>query len=189
MGYADLEACQVQLGLSETDTDHNALIGRLAQVDDEVARMIDLKTGRSFGGTAAPLARQVAASFLTTQRAGHEPQVAPAQRDARLDGRVAEAIARLEARLDDPEPVARIARAVGVSVRRLESLFHQYLGESPGAYALGLRLQAARRMVTDTRHPLAEVALRTGFASPSTLSRAFSRRFGVAPSVLRRRGA
>ncbi|MEN9410702.1 MAG: hypothetical protein RL216_2676 [Pseudomonadota bacterium] len=141
------------------------------------------------GRHGAPLARQVAASFLTTQRAGHEPQVAPAQRDARLDGRVAEAIARMEARLDDPEPVARIARAVGVSVRRLESLFHQYLGESPGAYALGLRLQAARRMVTDTRHPLAEVALRTGFASPSTLSRAFSRRFGVAPSVLRRRGA
>lgn len=59
MGYADLYGCMAQLGLSETDTDHNALIGRLAQVDDEVARMIDLKTGRSFGGTAAPLARQV----------------------------------------------------------------------------------------------------------------------------------
>lgn len=60
MGYCDLDSAMVQLGLSESDPDHNALIGRLAQVDDEVARMIDLKTGRSFGGTAAPLARQVA---------------------------------------------------------------------------------------------------------------------------------
>lgn len=160
---------------------NRATAGGAAPAQDLMLHLIGARHG-------APLARQVAASFLTTQRAGHEPQVAPAQRDARLDGRVAEAIARMEARLDDPEPMATVARAVGLSPRRMESLFVQYLGETPGAYALGLRLQAARRMVTDTRHPLAEVALRTGFASPSTLSRAFSRRFGVAPSVLRRAG-
>ena len=136
----------------------------------------------------APLARQVAASFLTTERPGHEPQVAPPQRDARLDGRVAEAIARMEARLDDPPAMAALAREVGLSPRRMESLFRQYLGESPAAYGMGLRLQAARRMVTDTRHSMAEIALRTGFSSPSTLSRAFSRRFGIAPSHLRRAG-
>ncbi len=56
---------------------------------------------------------------------------------------------------------------------------------TPAAYALDLRLAAARRMITDTRHPLAEVALRTGFSSPSTLSRAFRARFGQAPSTLR----
>ena len=153
--------------------------GGAAPAQDFMLHLIGARHG-------APLARQVAASFLTTQRAGHEPQVAPPQADPRLDGRVAEAIARMEARLDDPEPMAVLARAVGLSPRRMEGLFQQYLGESPAAYALGLRLQAARRMVTDTRHPLAEVALRTGFASPSTLSRAFSRRFGVAPSALRR---
>lgn len=156
--------------------------GGAAPAQDLMLHLIGARHG-------APLARQVAASFLTTQRAGHEPQVAPPQRDPRLDGRVAEAIARMEARLDAPEPMARVARAVGLSPRRMESLFVQYLGETPAAYAMGLRLQAARRMVTDTRHPLAEIALRTGFASPSTLSRAFSRRFGVAPSVLRRQGA
>lgn len=59
MGYANLPAAMAQLGLSETDPDHNELIGRLAQVDDEVSRMIDLKTGRSFGGTLASVARQV----------------------------------------------------------------------------------------------------------------------------------
>jgi transcriptional regulator GlxA family with amidase domain len=40
-------------------------------------------------------------------------------------------------------------------------------------------------MVTDTRHPLAEVALRCGFSSASALSRAFSAKFGQAPSRLR----
>jgi AraC-like DNA-binding protein len=39
-------------------------------------------------------------------------------------------------------------------------------------------------MLTDTRHPIAEVALRTGFSSPSTLSRAFRARFGQPPGQL-----
>ncbi len=134
----------------------------------------------------APLARQVAASFITTVRPASEPQIAPAAPDHRLDPRVAQAIARMEARIDAPEPIAQIAQAVGLSPRHLESLFRQSLGLTPGAYALRQRLAAARRMITDTRHPLADVALRTGFSSPSTLSRAFRGHFGQAPSSLRR---
>jgi len=134
----------------------------------------------------AALARQVAASFLATVREGSEPQIAPLARDAALDPRVAGAVARMEARIDAPEPIASIAAAVGLSPRRLETLFRDSLGLTPGAYALGLRLAAARRMLTDTRHPLAEIALRTGFSSPATLSRAFKARFGQPPGALRK---
>lgn len=130
-------------------------------------------------------ALQTAASFITTARDGHEPQVSPRKTDPRLDPRVAAAIARMEARLEQPEPTAAIARSVGLSPRRLEQIFAENLGLSPAAYALSLRLQAARRMITDTRHPLAEVALRCGFSSASSLSRAFSAKFGMAPSRLR----
>jgi transcriptional regulator GlxA family with amidase domain len=124
-------------------------------------------------------------SFLTRARPGAEPQTAEA-RDPSLDPRVAAALARMEARIDSPETAAMSAMAVGLSARRLETLFRQALGTTPAAHALDLRLQAARRMVTDTRHPLAEVALRTGFSSPSTLSRAFRARFGYPPGQLRR---
>lgn len=133
----------------------------------------------------APLARQVAASFLTTARDGHEPQIAPRARPTRLDPRVEQAIARMEARVDAPEPVSHTAREVGLSPRHMENLFRQALGLTPAAYALSLRLQAARRLITDTRHPLSEIALRTGFSSPATLSRAFRKRFGAPPSALR----
>jgi transcriptional regulator GlxA family with amidase domain len=137
----------------------------------------------------AALARQVAASFLTRARPGDEPQIAAADPDPALDPRVAAALARMEARIDSPETAAATARAVGLSPRRLEVLFRQALGTTPGAHALGLRLQAARRMLTDTRHPLAEVALRTGFSGPATLSRAFRASFGHAPGALRRGGS
>ncbi len=130
------------------------------------------------------LARQVAASFLTTPQAGSEPQTTATPR--RLDPRTAAAVARMERLLDAPEPAARTAAAVGLSPRHMETLFRRALGTTPGAYALSLRIAAARRMVEDTHHPLAEIALRTGFSSPSSLSRAFRRAYGAAPGTLRK---
>jgi transcriptional regulator GlxA family with amidase domain len=157
---------------------NRATIGGAAPAADFMLHLIRARHG-------APLARQVANSFLTLARPGSDPQVAPAMADPALDGRVALAVARMEARIDAPEPVADTAAAVGLSARRLETLFRQALGTTPGTYALSLRLQAARRMLTDTRHPLAEIALRTGFTSPSTLSRAFKAAFGISPGRIR----
>ncbi len=137
----------------------------------------------------AALALQVAASFLTTPRDGSEPQISPhSPRGPHLDPRVSAALARMEARLDSPEPAAVLARRLGLSPRRLETLFRAGLGTTPGRHALDLRLQAARRMLTDTRHPVQEVALRTGFASPTAFARAFRRRFGHSPGTARRGG-
>lgn len=133
----------------------------------------------------APLARQVATSFLATVRAGTDPQLAPSALDPRLDTRIARATALMEAALDSPQPIARVAAQVGLSPRRMETLFRAAHGVTPGAYALSLRLTAARRMVAETAHPLSEVALRTGFSSPATLTRAFTRAFGEPPSRMR----
>ena len=180
--------------------DHEDFAAAHPGVDVQPSRFV-LDRNRFTAGGAAPaadlmlhlikarhgpaLALQVAASFITTARDGHDPQISPKKPDLRLDPRVAAAIARMEARLDQPETAEETARAVGLSPRRLEQLFTQNLGLPPAAYALSLRLQAARRMITDTRHPLAEVALRCGFSSASSLSRAFSAKFGTAPSRLR----
>ena len=133
----------------------------------------------------AALALQVAASFITTARDGAEPQITPNRPNPRLDARVAAAIARMQTALDAPLSMVQLAKSVGLSPRRFETLFLQNVGATPGAYALSLRLAAARRMITDTRHPLAEVALRCGFSSASTLSRACRAKFGHSPSSLR----
>lgn len=133
----------------------------------------------------APLARQVAQSFIVTARPGSDPQIAPRTNDPLLDPRVARAVARMEAQLETPEGVAATAAAVGLSPRRLESLFRESLGTTPGAYALSLRLAAAQRMLTDTSHSLTEIALRTGFSGPTTLGRAFRSHYGHAPGKLR----
>ena len=152
--------------------------GGAAPAADLMLHMIAQRQG-------AALARQVAASFITTARDGAEAQMQSTSAP-RLDPRIASAITRMEAQLDSPEPVAVLARNLGLSPRRLEMLFRDTLNQSPAAYALGLCLAAARRMITDTHHTLAEVALRTGFSSQSSLSRAFQRAFGQPPSALRK---
>ncbi len=159
---------------------NRATIGGAAAATDFMLHLISTRHG-------AALARQVAASFLATHRKGSEPQIAPEAQDPALDPRVARAVALMEATLDAPHPIATIAASVNLTPRRLETLFRDSLGLTPGAYALSLRLAAARRMLTDTRHPLAEIALRTGFSSPATLSRAIKARFGHPPGALRLR--
>jgi transcriptional regulator GlxA family with amidase domain len=106
----------------------------------------------------------------------------------RLDGydpRLAQAIRLMEAHVDQPLTVGAIARRTGLTPRTLEKVFGASLGETPGAYYLRLRLSAARRLVVDTRVPMAEIAARTGFSSAATFSRAFSKAFGKAPARLR----
>jgi AraC family transcriptional regulator, glycine betaine-responsive activator len=107
----------------------------------------------------------------------------------RLDGynpRLAQAIRLMETHVDEPLTTAAIARRTGLTARTLEQIFKKSIGETPGAYYLRLRLNAARRLVLDTRVAMADIAARTGFSSAAAFSRAFSKTFGEAPVRLRR---
>lgn len=134
------------------------------------------------------VALDVASVFIYDQaRAAADAQ--PLVSLGRLDGhdpRVARAIRLMESHVDRPLTVAAMAKRVGVTARTLEKAFGLAIGETPGAYYLRLRLQAARRLVLDTRAPMADIAARTGFSSAAAFSRAFSRGFGATPSALRR---
>lgn len=61
MGYADLAAAMIDLGLDEDNPVDADKIARLAQLDDEMSRALDLKLGRSFGEPATSAARVVPA--------------------------------------------------------------------------------------------------------------------------------
>jgi transcriptional regulator GlxA family with amidase domain len=134
------------------------------------------------------VALDVASVFIYDQaRAATDAQ--PLVSLGRLEGydpRLAQAIRLMEAHVDRPLTTAAIARRTGITARALELIFRKSIGETPGAYCLRLRLNAARRLVLDTQVSMAEVAARTGFSSATSFSRAFSRAFGVAPVRMRR---
>ena len=101
--------------------------------------------------------------------------------------RVATAIRLMEQHLEDTLPLQMIAEQLDISLRMLGYLFEQNLHISPGKFYLRLRLQAARRLVLDTRLPIQEIAVRTGFNSLSAFSRQFKGYYKVHASGLRKK--
>ncbi len=134
------------------------------------------------------LARRVASAFIYEPLlAGDAPQrLVPTAAIARRHPLVARAIALMETRLDNPEPVEDIAAALGISRRQLEQRFQKAIGQSPHGYALGLRLAEARRLATDGDQKVQDIALATGFGSHAAFARAFRARFGTSVRDLRR---
>jgi|TARA_R110000850_G_scaffold67649_10_gene150607 transcriptional regulator GlxA family with amidase domain len=96
------------------------------------------------------------------------------------------AIACMEDNLEEPLSCSDLATNVGLSTRQLERLFQKYLDYSPTRYYLGLRLDRARYLLTQTSLPIIEVALACGFVSASHFSKCHREHFGRTPSDERR---
>jgi transcriptional regulator GlxA family with amidase domain len=101
--------------------------------------------------------------------------------------KLAEAIALMEANIEEPLPTDELARLVAVSRRQLERMFKQHLSTVPSRYYLDIRLQRARKLLRETRHSLLQVALMCGFSSGSHFSTTYSSVFGVTPRDERQR--
>jgi AraC family transcriptional regulator len=81
--------------------------------------------------------------------------------------------------------LAGTAKAAALSPFHLIRAFRAVFGETPFAYAAGIRLDRARQTLLASRLPIAEVAQRAGYDSRTAFDRAFARRFGAAPGALR----
>ncbi|MFN4203464.1 MAG: GlxA family transcriptional regulator [Tabrizicola sp.] len=98
---------------------------------------------------------------------------------------VARVIAAMQANIATPLDREALARVFGRSPRHLERIFQSVVQETPKSYYLGLRLQEARDLLSDTTLSILEIALATGFNSRSSFSKAFRRRFGHSPARMR----
>jgi len=132
------------------------------------------------------LAIDVASVFIYDDLApANDAQTISLGRIKQLEPRLAKAIHIMETNLEEPLSTKEIATKVQLSVRMLELLSKKHLGSTPGNYYLRLRLQSARRMVLDSNLSILEIAVRSGFKSQSTLTRAFTKRYGKSPLKLR----
>ncbi|MGH8808589.1 MAG: GlxA family transcriptional regulator, partial [Noviherbaspirillum sp.] len=114
-------------------------------------------------------------------------RVALQARFGALQPRLSEAVALMEANIEEPLATDDIAGLVGISRRQLERLFKQYLGSVPSRYYLELRLQRARQLLLDSSHSIVQVGLMCGFSSGSHFSTAYGTLFGITPREERQR--
>ncbi|MDQ2888371.1 MAG: AraC family transcriptional regulator [Chloroflexota bacterium] len=89
------------------------------------------------------------------------------------------------AHLDQDLSLEALAEQTGFSSYHFARLFRQTTGESPHQFVLRQRVERAQRLLTETDVPLAHVAIESGFANQSHLTRIFRRHLGLTPRVYR----
>ncbi|HET8748459.1 MAG TPA: DNA-3-methyladenine glycosylase 2 family protein, partial [Ramlibacter sp.] len=97
--------------------------------------------------------------------------------------------------LDEPEAwsaeapsIEGVAKRLGISDRHLRRIFEAQLGVSPLQYLQTRRLLSAKQLLADTRLPVTEIALLSGFASVRRFNAVFAAQYGMSPNALRREG-
>lgn len=86
----------------------------------------------------------------------------------------------------DDQTVEKLATRLGVGERQLRRLFVEHLGTSPLSVAQTRRVLFAKQLIHDTRLPMTEVALASGFGSLRRFNEVFQKLYHRPPTTLRR---
>jgi transcriptional regulator GlxA family with amidase domain len=98
------------------------------------------------------------------------------------DPKLLRVIGLMQRAIDRPQTMEEFARSVGVSPRQLERLFLKHLGTSPNRHYINIRLDHACQLLRQTRMPILDVAMASGFSSASYFSQSYLDHFGHTPS-------
>ncbi|RZT39102.1 GlxA family transcriptional regulator [Cupriavidus agavae] len=135
----------------------------------------------------AETARSVAHKLVMPQRrAGGQSQHSELLALAPKSDRIQSALDYARKNLGGPLSVEDLAAAVHLSPRQFSRVFTAETGQPPAKAIERLRLEAARMMIEQSRHPLDVVAQETGFRDRRHLREAFVRGFGLPPQAVRR---
>jgi transcriptional regulator GlxA family with amidase domain len=148
---------------------------------------IDLALALVEQDLGAETARSVARKLVVYhRRAGGQSQFSALLELEPKSDRIQSALAFARHNLHKPLAVKDLAEAAHLSPRQFSRAFHAETGQSPAKAIEHLRLEAARLMMEQSRHPIEVVAQQTGFADRDRMRRAFLRAFGQPPQAIRR---
>lgn len=148
---------------------------------------LDLAVGMVEKDLGADVARSVAHKLVMHQhRSGGQSQHSEMLDLAPKSDRIQNALNYARSHLNRPISVEELADFVHLSPRQFTRVFTAETGQSPAKAIEGLRLEAARLLIEQSRHSLDVVARETGFRDRRHLREAFMRGFGVPPQAVRR---
>lgn len=120
------------------------------------------------------------------QRAGGQSQHSALLEINPKSDRIQDALAYARANLRGSLSVETLAQVAHLGTRQFSRAFRAETGTSPAKAIENLRLEAARLMIEQSRHPVDVIAGETGFGDQERMRRAFLRAFGHAPQAVRR---
>ena len=152
-------------------------IGFAARRNPELTRKLKRALGALDSGDAA-IAEESLTALLDDLLIRKKNQIGTS--DTHPSPGTQRAIERIWDLPESPPSLDEIACLMDLSRCTALRRFRQEVGATPQDYAMQVRLRIARRALLDG-NPIAEVAVLTGFADQSHLTRAFARQFGLPP--------
>ncbi|MBE9604704.1 helix-turn-helix transcriptional regulator [Acetobacteraceae bacterium H6797] len=152
-------------------------------VIEQLARLLMAELDRAAHpsqGLIAEAASLALAAHLLRVNAARPGEKAP--RAKSLDARMVERVTGyMEENIEASLSLNDLARVAEVSRFHFLRLFKRATGTSPMAYLEQARLRRAQEMIRGGALPLAEIALRSGFADQSHFTRRFKNQLGCTP--------
>ena len=137
------------------------------------------------GRTVALAAARQLVMFL--KRPGGQAQFSAALSAQLAEDRWGALHAWMAARLDRPIRLEAMAAEAGMSPRSFSRHYTAETGTTPARALERLRVEAAARLLAETRLPVKRICRRCGFAAEETMRRAFLRVLAVGPREYRAR--
>lgn len=88
----------------------------------------------------------------------------------------------IESNLERTIHLRDLAGRAGLSLHHFARAFKTSIGVTPRAYIEEQRIERAKRLLAETRQPLADIAIEAGFGTQSRFTTAFRRRTGFTPA-------
>jgi len=120
------------------------------------------------------------------RRYGGQSQFAASLDLAPENDRIAAAIGHARDHIAEALTVARLAEAVGMSLRQFSRAFRVQTGTTPARVVERLRADLARGRIETTAEPVERIADAVGFGDAENMRRAFIRIYGQPPQAIRR---
>ncbi|WP_339533778.1 GlxA family transcriptional regulator [Pseudomonas hunanensis] len=148
---------------------------------------LDMALGMVEKDLGNEIARSVAHKMVMHQRrSGGQSQHSELLSLSPRTDRIQSALDYARGHLSRPLSVEELAQVAHLSPRQFTRVFTAETGQSPAKAIEGLRLEAARLMIEQSRHSLEVVAKETGFRDRRHMREVFIRGFGVPPQAVRR---
>jgi transcriptional regulator GlxA family with amidase domain len=145
----------------------------LALVEEDLGRSVALTVARYL--------------MVFLKRPGGQAQFSATLSLQRAEDKFGVLHAWIEAHLADDLSLAALARQAGMSERSFSRHYAEATGLTPARSIERLRVEAARRLLTDSRLPIKRISQRCGFGSEETMRRSFLRVLSVTPQDYRLR--
>lgn len=108
-----------------------------------------------------------------------------ATEDTLSDRALKRVVTYIEEHLDDELSLTTLANVGGFNASYLSRLFRQVTGETLTAYILRRRMTLAKTLLTGTNLKIQDIALRIGYPSAHSFTRAFRTEIGISPTDYR----